>query len=206
VIKEILFDIIKTSLHKSLIIVVSIAAVFLTLEVILKPGPEVATIVFATSGTMVALVLPAAQLANESIRRIGEYWLERVNERVSGDGKDYQAIENTCSLAMRFITEIKGVASFAWRGSIYVLFAFFLSSIALLTPRVMLCSYIILVDYILLGGALGFLLVGAFLYYPFAGWVYYLKRLKDIEGVIRGTEMMYKERMHKVPPELKNNL
>lgn len=185
----------KTFLHLNLLAVGVIAVGFIALALVLEPKPNILNIapwVFAISGTMVALVIPAAGLAGGLITRIVEYWLKRVADT------EEKNRPQKARLGLEFIKEAKKNAIPALRGSIYVLCAFFLSSIAIFAPRITLCSCTILVDFGLLGIALGFLLVGAFLFYPFALWAYRLVLLEEVEEAFRGTAAQDKQ------PETKN--
>lgn len=145
---------------------------------------DIASYIFAVSGTFTALVLPAAELAGSFIVKRLEYWVGELskasNQGTQGDAENKKKEQQDIAKeAIRFFDEVKRHAIPAWRGSLYVFTAFLISSFALVVPyKFQICQYIISSGSLLIGTALGFLLVGSFLFLPFAFYVYRLELLQ----------------------------
>jgi len=163
------------------LLAILVAGGFYILTLIIKPEniSDINISVFAVSGTIVALILPAAELASHSLRRVTEYWLNRiVKVEVNQRGE-------TAGLGSELIDEAEKKALCTWHGSICMVISLILSSIGLFTPRMMYRGYIIHIDYLLLSGALGFLFIGIFSYLPFVRWIYCFEEVRDAEVVLR---------------------
>lgn len=139
---------------------------------------EIAVAVFGASGVIVALALPAAELAGHSVERVGNYWLERFNKPPS----DISALSQ--QTAIRRIADVKWRLLIARQGSICVLFAFVISCFALFGPKVGTCKGDFRLDYMLLPLACGLLLVGASMFFPLTWFIYRRDALKDAEDAI----------------------
>ncbi len=164
----------------SLVVVALVGAAFGGALFYFRPEQNMAGIaaaVFSAAGTIVALMLPAAELAGQSLTRVADYWLDRfIKPGRRRPDKD---------VALGDIETHRWKARTAQRGSSYVLYAFVLSAFALLTPHVELGPQTFHAEHVLLGLAGGFLLVGSALFFPFAWAVYRLDDLKDAENFIR---------------------
>ena len=158
-----------------------LSAVFNWLLFLLRPDNNLSSIaaaLFSAAGTIVALALPAAELGGNSVIRTAEYWLERAQTET-----EPERLRN----GLHFIDKVKVGAITARRGSLYVLISFLLSAFALLTPRIPWDPQrSFRLDYLLMGGAAGFLLFGAVLFFPFAWAVYRLNDLQDTRDFISG--------------------
>lgn len=166
-------------LHKSLMAVVLVAAVLTALTVdrddLEHKMTEIASYVFTVSGTIVALVLPAAELAGHFIARRLEFWTEKVSHAES------EAKLDNLKEAVRFFHDAKARAVPAWRGSLYVFCSFVLATVVLFIPptfSLTIYLYKFQVGYAILGGAIAFLLVGSASFLPFAFFIYRLDLLR----------------------------
>lgn len=175
----------KSIRKASLLLAILISLLFTAALCFVKPEAALSSItaaVFGASGAIVALALPAAELAGNSITRIGEYWLGRFTRSVDGLALSSRPDKG---FALSELGSIKEKALTARKGSLYVFFAFVISAFSLLTPRLSLFGYLIFTDYVLLGFASGFLLLGSGLFFPFTWSVYRLDALEDVEEAIR---------------------
>lgn len=163
--------------------------VFLIALCFVKPDghlSDIAAALFSAAGTIVALGLPAAELAGNAITRVGEYWVNRfANPEKRTPNK---------KRALREIQRVKEKAHSARRGSIYVLGAFILAAFAMLTPQAALGT--LRLAYVLVALSCGLLLVGSVLFFPFAWFVYRLDALQDAEDAI----LNYSEQKIVAPP------
>lgn len=161
------------------IIVILTSTLFVYLLELLRSDATSETIsaaVFGASGTIVALALPAAELAGNSITRIGEYWIARFsNPSKEPPNKQF---------ALGEIRKIKEKALTARYGSFLVLCAFIVSAISLLTRGILSIRNVVHLDRFLLGLSLGLLLVGVVFFFPFTWSVYRLDALRDAEDAI----------------------
>lgn len=158
-------------------LVVIVAGALLIALCLVKPDAhlnDIAAALFSAAGTIVALALPAAELAGNAITRVGEYWVDRfANPRKETPNK---------KRALREIKKVKEKAHIARRGSVYVLGAFILGAFSMLTPNASLGS--LPLAYVLVALSGGLLLVGSLLFFPFAWFVYRLDALQDAEDAI----------------------
>jgi hypothetical protein len=174
-------ELLRISQDLSLVIVLLVTLIFIALLCLLKPDlnlSQISSAILGTSGTIVALALPAAELAGQSVTRTGEYWVSRFAD------PEKMGLPPSKKKALEEIGKVKEKALTARRGSLYVLCAFVLSSFALLTPRFEIGGKVILLDYVLIALAWGFLLTGAALFFPFTWSVYRLDALQDAEDAI----------------------
>lgn len=141
---------------------------------------DIASSIFQVSGTIVALVLPASEIANNFIRVFTDEMLARIagENRVSAEKK----IEVTNKIA----DELREHLIPAWRGSLYALFSFILSSVLMFAPlgKPTILSRTICIDSFLLGLAFGFLIVGALLFFPTAWYTYSLRSLDNARRLV----------------------
>ncbi len=150
---------------------------------------ELASFIFTVSGAIVALVLPGAELAGHLINKHIGYW----NGELAGSANPAKtAIE-----ANTFLNTVKSKAQLVKRGSVYVFIAFVASAGVLFAPATATFrSEPIYVGGWALGLSLSFLLVGSFLFFPFAFHVYNLKLLKGTIKMFEGIAAKVKD----VPP------
>lgn len=173
--------------HRSLW-VVGLATAALTAVIDSRRGldaqlSDITSYIFAVSGTFVALVLPAAELAGNLIARRLEYWAAELSKA----GGDIREQKNTAGEAVSYFDEMRNQAIPAWRGSLYVFCAFLASSVALLLPhKFQTCGYVIPSGALLVGVSLAFLLVGSFQFFPFAFYVYRLDLLQNTYSMFKG--------------------
>jgi hypothetical protein len=183
-------DIRKTFFHFWSLIVVMIIAAALGFA-----GPfenadakigEIAMSVFQVSGTMVALVLPASELANNFITKFSDELLVLILAETVSDEKKYDAVN-------RLSDKLRDNLAPAWRASIYALSSFLLSCVVMfvrnmsVTVRSVSFSW----GYFLLGLSLGFVMVGAFWFFPTARYIFSLQLLedtKDFAGQLTGAK------------------
>jgi hypothetical protein len=142
---------------------------------------DTALAAFAISGTMVALILPAAGLVGQLVTRQGEYWLHRIYGDDSVQAEEKQKVAKA---GVEILKEARARSREAQRGSAYVACAFAFSCGAIILPRLKMCCYVIFADCFSLGLALGFLLVGAYWFLPPSLWIYESKSLDDAIRVI----------------------
>jgi hypothetical protein len=137
----------------------------------LELDPGAGALVFQVAGTIVALALPAAELSNSLFRETEGYIVRAAL-------KPSLATDRLVQVADQSIHKLRDQLLPAWRGSVFALCAFVLSTLSLLLPqaRVRLSGevYWLPKDF-LVGAALGFLLVGAFWFFPTAYSVFRLK-------------------------------
>lgn len=171
----------KYSLRWGPVAVVAITVLFTALKMEANIY-DIASSIFQVSGTIVALILPAAELANNFIRVFADDMVVRIAEAESVSPQDRVAI--TTSIA----SELKQHLVPAWRGSLCALYAFLISCILMFAPlgSVTICSRAVPIDSILLGLALGFIIVGAFLFFPTAWYTYSLRSLENAKQVVAG--------------------
>lgn len=135
--------------------------------------------IFQVSGTMVALVLPAAQLSNQLITELANAFKLSVKDSVSAERKRSVFLERGDLLRERM--------SPAWTASVYALCAFILSSVAMVMPEVDIPlgdRFALAIDRLALGLSLGFLVVGSLWFYPTAKYVFRLELIGDIKRAI----------------------
>jgi hypothetical protein len=157
-----------------------VSLLFIALLKLFRPDVNnISAAVFGASGTIVALALPAAELAGNSISRIGEYWIQRFADSTPGSSE-----RPNKEFALKEIRKIKERALTARRGSAYVLGAFILGAFSLITPQTVVGRWIFRIDYLLVGFSFGLLIVGAALFFPFTWSVYRLNALEDAEAAI----------------------
>ena len=137
---------------------------------------EIGMSIFQVSGTMVALVLPASELANAFITKFSDKLLVLIVDEGEPDEKDINDIH---TLTNRLRENLKP----AWRASVYALSSFLLSGVVMfvdsinVTVRAVPFSW----GFFLLGLSLGFVMVGAFWFFPTAQYIFSLRLLDDIE-------------------------
>ena len=170
------------------------SALILVLLVFFKsetPG-DVFTIslgVFGFSGVIVALILPAAAIIRESLLEVRDFW---VKFAITNDLPDANPEKRErASIGYRRVQDVSRRVNDAWQGSRYVVISAFLSVVALTSPRLPLAGVQrslryweplarildpsrpdLDLDYLLVSGAIGTLLVGVLLFLPFAEWAY----------------------------------
>jgi hypothetical protein len=142
--------------------------------------------IFTVAGTIVALVLPAAEIANSFITRLADRWLGFViKEEGVADETKFEAIGD-------FANELKSNLEPAWRASIYALCAFVISSFGMLVPQkdFRLSEAVALsLDRLFTGLSLGFLIVGALWFFPAARYAF---RLETIDRVKSTADKIFK--------------
>jgi hypothetical protein len=169
----------KNSLRWGPVAVVAIAALFTALNREANIY-DIASSIFQVSGTIVALILPAAELANNFIRVFADDMVIRIVEAESVTPQERIAI--TTSIA----NELKQHLVPAWRGSLCALYAFLISCVLMFAPlgSLTIRSRAIPIDSLLLGLDLGFIIVGAFLFFPTAWYTYSLRSLENAKQVV----------------------
>jgi hypothetical protein len=168
----------------SLLAAICLSGLFIWLSWRFRPDEAlsgIAATIFGTSGTIVALALPAAELAGNSISRIAEFWVGRFAE--SSGGSSTKQKPNKL-MALKELRKTRQEAMIARRGSGYVLAAFILAAFSLLTPRIFFDGWVFFLDYVLVGLSCGFLIIGALLFFPFTWSVYHLDALAQAEEAI----------------------
>jgi hypothetical protein len=158
-----------------------IAIACLLLIAAFSPPFEVSLTAFAVGGTMTALVLPAAELGGQTVRRVVEYWLDRVTS-VGGSEARTRA-----QMALEVVTEARVGANAARRGSVYIVTGFLLSIIAMLGPIIPVVGIRLPVGPVFLAMSLAFLVVGSFMLLPFAWQIYQLREAEEAEWFFAAT-------------------
>jgi hypothetical protein len=150
---------------------------------ILELDPGAGALVFQVAGTIVALALPAAELSNSLFRETEGYIIRAAL-------KPSLATDRLVQVADENIQKLRDQLFPAWRGSVFALCAFVLSTLSLLLPRAQVRLsgevYWLPKDF-LVGAALGFLLVGA---YWFFRTVYVVFRLKAADTTLERVRRM----------------
>jgi PhnB protein len=148
------------------------AAAYLAVVLAFRPGGDASVATFGVTGTLVALVLPAAQLAEQNARRLSEY----VVERVTVAGGDRDRIRSAHALLENYVDR----AEDASRGTKLLYLGFVASALALLDPHLGAGEQTIRLHYYPLALALGAVTVGVFLLLPFALSLYGLEATRYI--------------------------
>src|ERR1700674_1302738 len=157
--------------------IVAVAAVFIMVISGLYPPLSRSTLenvvlsLFAVSGTMTALVLPAAGIIGPLIARRIDFSSDRV-----GDGNVTDKGKIAADLAI--LRRAKRRAEAAWRGSVYVFIALALSSSLFFLRDLDICSFTLHLDQLVMGLAFGFLLSGSFWFFLPSYWAYEFSNLK----------------------------
>ena len=178
---ESLRDISKTFRHIwSLLAVLMIASLLGLLGPFLSTPTgigDIAMSVFQVSGTMVALVLPASELANNFITKFSDDLLLKITSQTQVSD------ETKSDLITKLSEELRANLTPAWRASIYALSSFLLSCVAMFVTawNVTFRSVSFSWGYFLLGLSLGFLMVGAFWFFPTARYIFRLQLLNDLK-------------------------
>ncbi len=144
-------------------------------------APSIASSIFQVAGTMVALVLPAAEISNHFISKLANDLLATIiAERVDDD--------LTRETVQRFTKELRVNMYPAWRASVYALCSFILSSMAMISPPktfpIFSPCLALSVDYLLVGASLGFLVMAGIWFFPTARYAFRLGLLNFIEADI----------------------
>lgn len=137
---------------------------------------EIGMSIFQVSGTMVALVLPASELANAFITKFSD----KLVVLIVGEGvPDEKAI----IVIHRLTKQLRDNLQPAWRASVYALSSFLLSGVVMFVERINVTVRGVSFSWglFLLGLSLGFVMVGAFWFFPTARYIFRLKLLDDIE-------------------------
>jgi len=139
-----------------------------------------AALVFQVAGTMVALALPAAQLANGFFGQLEALLLETIR-------RDPGSLQALAKLASTFMIKL----SYSWRATVYALVSFVLSALAMLLPShtVEVLRWKLSIDEFTAAASLSFLLVGAALFYPTARFAF---SLGQFDALKRAAEAMYR--------------
>jgi hypothetical protein len=178
---ESLKDILRTFFHFwSLVFVLIVATLLALLAPTANAGTDItgiASSIFQVSGTMVALVLPASELANNFVTKFSDELFVIIESQtgVSPEKKE-ETITNLSD-------ELRLNLGPAWRASIYALSSFLLSCLAMFVPsmKAMLGSVPFSFGHFLLGLSLGFVMAGAFWFFPTARYIFRLKLLDDVK-------------------------
>ncbi len=147
---------------------------------------EAASSIFQVSGTMVALALPAAQLASYFVTQ-----MEEVIRTIVRDLRQDRSVEELTSIRQQLedtIDEHKKVLYTALRATVYVLIAFIISGIAIILPPLHISigeSYAVLMHYFLIGAAMTSLLVGSLWFYPSVIFAFRLRAVNTIHYATR---------------------
>ena len=175
---ESLRDIVRTFFHFW-----SLTAVMIIAAVLAFAGPsddnrlvEVAMSIFQVSGTMVALVLPASELANTFITKFSDELLVKIYAEDVPDEKKLDTINNLSD-------QLRDNLVPAWRASVYALSSFLVSCVVMFMSRMDLTVRGVSFSrgYFLLGLSLGFVAVGAFWFFPTARYIFKLELLNDVK-------------------------
>lgn len=151
-------DALASFFHWSLVFVAMFAAGFTYLVHAMQDGRDLATPVFAISGTLVGLILPAASLTAQYIEpRLNFLAEERVKREL-----DLIKIKER---GLRDIEAMESVVEPLWRGFVFVFVSFPLSILALMRPDLHVWS--VSAEEMLVGTSLGLVVVAAFSFLPF---------------------------------------
>lgn len=135
--------------------------------------------IFQVSGTMVALIIPAAEISNAFISTLANDLLKVVYSQQVDASVQLKTVED-------LTTELKDNLYPAWRGSVYALFAFILSSVGMIAPPVSIplggSGSSFSLDYFIVGASLGFLIVASFWFIPTARYAFQLELLDTIKA------------------------
>ncbi|QPF72932.1 hypothetical protein G8A07_08315 [Roseateles sp. DAIF2] len=138
--------------------------------------------VFQVAGTMVALALPAAQLAHTMVGDVEKQLLHLLDEEAARLATPARRIE----VSRRMTSELQRHMYPAWRSAAYALLSLLLSGLALLLAPTgwhwQPCGPVISFDALLPGAALACLLCAALWLYP---TVHYLFRLRSLDELQR---------------------
>jgi Na+/H+ antiporter NhaA len=144
--------------HPSLAVVVLIGAAFAYLAHVSNGSRDLATPIFAISGTLVALIVPAASLSAQYVDPGLNYWTEQL---VNGRGDMGRVMER----GREHLAEMEGVVAPLWRGFVLVLLSFPLSAVAMFRPNATISGYS--AEELLIGASVGLLVTAVFSFLPF---------------------------------------
>jgi hypothetical protein len=139
---------------------------------------NVATSVFQVAGTMVALALPAAELASNAITNAENLLIASLRHT----DRQKQLAET------ELVTdEMKQNLQPAWRASVFALCSFVLSAFAMIAPDVKWRAggLALSVDSGIVAASLMFLVVAALSFFPTVRYVFHLEGLDNISRAIR---------------------
>jgi hypothetical protein len=179
-------DIRKTFIHfGSLFVVLTIATILGLFGLWLNAQTnvsEIAMSIFQVSGTMVALALPASELANNFITKFSDELLVKILRETAPD-------KDKADLILGLSEELRNNLAPAWRASVYALSSFFLSCVVMFVPTLGTPTRSLsFLGHFLLGLSLGFVMVGAFWFFPTVRYIFRLELLKNVDRVARELE------------------
>jgi hypothetical protein len=159
--------------NTALLFVAAIFVLYLLLQPLDLASDETASVagtLFQVTGTIAALLLPVAELTGNRMNQGREQWMRIViNE-------ERQRRKEAVDAALEDLGRLRDFGVIARRSSLYLLCAFFLSTAALFTPGVSWSDRTKMdfywVDNSLIGGALGFMVVGLIILWPFLRYLY----------------------------------
>ncbi len=144
--------------HWTLVVAVVIAAGFVYLAHAIAGTRDLAAPVFAISGTLVALILPAASLSAQYLEPRLTYWTDELL-------KTDDALEAARARGHGEISAMERNVGSLWRGFLFTLVSLPLSAVALFRPDIYF--YGISAEEILVGLSVGILIVAVFSFLPF---------------------------------------
>jgi hypothetical protein len=170
----------------SVLVLTALLAVRTPVGVLKIRADVLAPLVFQVAGTIVGLALTAAGLASTFIVRLSEQV-----EEVYVD-KNFSKEERGRVLINR-ASELKDGLLPAWRGSVFVLCAFLMSALALITPaaeiQVVPRLAAVSLDSLFAVGSLSFLVIGSLWFLPTVKFSF---RVELLENIISSAEALRK--------------
>jgi hypothetical protein len=164
----------------SAVVLISIAlSIYTPLGILRVNANALASLIFPVAGTVVALALTAAGLSSSFILKLSadlEHAYQDKNKSFSREARGWALIKRGRNLQ-------RGVMP-AWRGTVFVLFSFLLSAVALVAPpnKISLGRSGIgfSIDALFSSSALGFLLVGSLWFIPAVRFSFRSELLENI--------------------------
>jgi hypothetical protein len=173
-----LFQALASVVHWSSLAVVLTGAGFACLANLVGGSRDFATPVFSMSGTLVALILPAAGLSAQYIEPRVLYWAEvwaRAEPNTTGADE----------LGREAIRAIESVVAPLWRGFIFAFISFPLAAVALFRPSVEFATFSI--EEVLVGASMGFVIVAIFSFLPFVWAILQLHLARNTRAILEAS-------------------
>ena len=145
-------------------------------------GPTLSGAVFQVAGTIVALVLPAAEMGRSFYTKLEEL----LTQKVLPDLKSSSAAKARETFNAMLEEGRRGL-DFAWRASVYALVSFLLASAGMVSRAFSMqadVAFALPPDDALAGLSLGFLIVSALGFFPAAWYAFSLESLERLKDVL----------------------
>jgi len=163
--------------------------------------PEIAKSVFGVAGTMVALILPAAQIANSFVREFEN----AIRDKIVRPTDVSPQVKSRATSNLK--NEVKAALYPAWRASVFVFISFLLSILVMIIPAGDITfgdGFSLSVDRSIASAAIGFLLAGSAWFLPTARYAFKLELLDRIEGLVQSLALADNKSKEPGAPESQN--